>query len=119
KEVGAERIIYFNFGTPEHYRRLAERPDVTLSAMFVMECPIVDPDFFRDLHDAQGYFKRIYSWADSEALEPFVTAPVRVEQFCWPQNRNEVHEETWRRSDRKFLTMMNSNKLPRLYHQEL
>src|SRR5439155_10433950 len=119
KQPGTDRIIYLNFGMPADYRRLARRHDVMLSALFIMECPIADPDFFRGLHDAQRYFKRIYSWTDSESLQPFVSGPIRLEPFRWPQNFDRVHEEIWSREDRQFLVMINSNKRPRLRYEEL
>jgi hypothetical protein len=44
---------------------------------------------------------------------------VDVAHFCWPQSFDAVHDEIWSRRDRKFLLMMNANKLPRLYVDEL
>ncbi len=121
------RHIVISFGTPDRfvadsvrrYRELARRSDVTLSAFFAMECPVVEPTMFEALPALQTCFKRILSWSDTEALLPFTHTPVRVEHYCWPQSFGAVHEHLWAQGDRKFLIMMNANKLPRLYVQEL
>ncbi len=114
------RNVYISMGILSNYQRLAqERPDTLLSAYFAMECPIVEPRMYRALGDAQRYFKRIYSWSDSASLERFVGEPLRCESFCWTQSFDDVHEDIWRNTDRKFMVMINANKLPRLYWQEL
>lgn len=114
-----KRIVYISFGMLKNYPRLARRPDVSLSACFAMECPIVDPSIYRGLNRAQHHFKRILTWSDSASLERFVGGPLRCETFKWPQSFDDVHEELWRQTDRRFLIMINSNKLPRLFWCEL
>lgn len=112
--------VYISFGILSNYRRLAnERSDTILSAYFAMECPIVEPRMYKALRDAQKYFKRIFSWSDGASLENFVGAPLRCEPFRWMQSFDDVHEDIWNNTDRKFLVMINANKLPRLYWQEL
>src|SRR5262245_2327054 len=121
------RNVVISFGTPdrlvEHsvrkYAALASRPDVLLSAFFAMECPIVEPRMFASLPRLQRHFRRILSWSDSAALLPFTKVPVVVEHFCWPQSFSAVHADLWSRQRTGFLVMMNSNKLPRLYVDEL
>lgn len=113
------RHIYTSIGMLGNYERLAKRPDVTLSAFFALECPIVDPALYRGLGRAQHVFKRIYSWSDSPSLERFVGGPLRCLPFLWPQAFSDVHEAIWRRTDRKFLVMINGNKRPRVSFQEL
>jgi hypothetical protein len=78
-----------------------------------MECPTVDPLMYRELNAAQHFFKRIYSWSDSASLEPFVGGPLRCLALKWPQSFNAVHERIWANTDRGFLVMLNSNRLPR------
>lgn len=121
------RNVLISFGTPDRlvshtvarYRRLAERPDVTLSAFFAMECPVVEPTMFAALPELQSIFRRILSWSDTDALLPFTKRPVQVQHYCWPQSFSAVHEHLWANRDRKFLIMMNANKLPRAYVNEL
>jgi alpha(1,3/1,4) fucosyltransferase len=121
------RSVVVSYGTPdrfpEHsvrkYRALAARPDVVLSAFFAMECPIVEPRMFEALPALQRLFRRIMSWSDSASLRQFTHTPVSVEHFCWPQSFDAVHEHLWSAKERKFLVMMNANKLPRLYVDEL
>ena len=121
------RHLLISFGVPDRmasrsvrkYIALSQRPDVTLSAFFAMECPIVEPTLFESLPLQQRHFKRTFSWSDAEALLPFTRTRVEVSHFCWPQSFGAVHEEIWSQRDRKFLLMMNANKLPRLYVDEL
>jgi hypothetical protein len=121
------RNVVISFGIPDRmaaqsvrkYIALARRPDIVLSAFFAMECPIVEPTMFESLPILQKHFKRIMSWSDSHALLQFTHSPVNVQHFCWPQSFDAVHEQIWSQRDRKFLLMMNANKLPRLYVDEL
>jgi alpha(1,3/1,4) fucosyltransferase len=118
-ESNGTRNIYVSMGTLNNYQKLARRSDVVLSALFAMECPIVEPSMYRALRQAQHSVKRIFSWSDSDSLKRFVGAPLRCTSFCWPQSFNDVHEPLWNQQDRKFLVMINANKLPRIYWQEL
>ncbi len=118
-EENGARNVYVSMGILSNYRKLATRQDTVLSAYFAMECPIVEPSMYRALRRAQRYFKRIFTWSDSSSLERFVGEPLRCESFCWPQSFGNVHEAIWGQSERKFLVMINANKLPRLYWQEL
>lgn len=120
KEKNGSMNIYISMGILSNYKKIAEeRNDVILSAYFAMECPIVEPKMYRKLRDAQHYFKRIYTWSDSKTLEKFIGEDIKCESFCWMQSFEDVHEEIWQNTDRKFLVMINANKLPRLYCQEL
>jgi len=107
------RNIYLSFGRLSNYRELANRPDTVLSAFFAMECPTVDPHMYRDLHRAQDSFKRILSWSDSPSLQPFAGGALRCLPLHWPQSFESVHETIWNRTDRRFLVMINGNKIPR------
>ena len=121
------RKIVISYGTPgrlpsdsvRDLRELATRSDVTLSAFFTMECPIVEPGVYEALPEIQRLFRRVLSWSDSASLLQFTHQPVRFEHYCWPQSFDRVHEHLWSDRDRKFLLMMNANKLPRLYVDEL
>lgn len=101
------------------YRALAARDDVTLSAYMALECPAVEPEIYRRLPRLRGVFRRVLNWGDADALLPYTGTPVAVDRFQWPQSFDRVHEEPWRNRERGFLVMINSNKLPRLYHNEL
>jgi hypothetical protein len=112
--------IYVSMGRLQNYQKVAKRSDTILSAFFAMECPIVEPSLYRALNKAQHYFKRIFSWTDSQSLARFTgRSSLQLAQFRWPQSFDAVHEQLWRRSDRDFLVMINSNKLPALHWQEL
>ena len=121
------RNVVISFGVPDRmaahsvqkYIALSRRPDVILSAFFAMECPIVEPTLYVALPVLQKHFKRIMSWSDSEALLRFTGSRVEFGHFCWPQSFDAIHEQIWSQRDRKFLLMMNANKLPRLSIDEL
>jgi hypothetical protein len=115
-----ERVnVYVSMGITRNYRVLARQPDVTLSAYFALECPIVEPRPYRDLPVMARYFRRIFSYSDTESLKPFTGSPIHVHRFWIPQALDGIREDIWRRQDRGFLTIINRNKLPALYTQEL
>jgi len=111
--------LYISLGNTENASRLFGRSDVVLSAFFAMECPIVEPRLYRALPQLARQFKRIFSWSDSDALRRFTRADLQLHHFRWPQSFDDVHEDPWRRADRKFMVMINANKLPRVYWREL
>lgn len=113
------RNVYVSMGYLKNYEKIVKRSDTVASAFFALECPIVEPSLYRALNRVQRDFKRIYSWSDSASLEPFVGSRLRLESMCWPQSFDRVHEAVWDQPRHKFMVMINSNKLPRLYVQEL
>ena len=127
EQPDGRRHIIISFGTHARltahsvrkYRALARRKDVVLSAFFAMECPVVEPTLYEALPELRRYFRRIMSWSDSDSLLPFTRERVEVGHFCWPQSFDSVHAQLWSQRNRKFLLMMNANKLPRLYVNEL
>ncbi|MEP6900831.1 MAG: glycosyltransferase family 10 [Actinomycetota bacterium] len=119
EKANGVKNIYVSMGMLHRYQELAQRNDVVLSAYFAMECPIVDPALFRALPEAGQYFKRLMTWSDGESLAPFVGSVLPFHSFRWAQSFDRVHENAWNRTDRKFMVMINANKLPALYRNEL
>lgn len=115
----SERNLYVSLGTRHRYGKLVGRDDVALSAFIVMDCPAVEPRLYTCLSDAAKAFKRIYSFSTAEALRPFLRGPVELLPFHIPQSWDVVHDDVWANDARRFLTMVNSNKLPRDYTNEL
>jgi hypothetical protein len=115
----AARNLYLSFGPRRRLRRLVQRFGLVRSGFFALECPIVDPQLYRDLSSVGRSFETVYSFSTEESLRPYLSAPVRLEQFQLPNPYDRVDEEQWRRRDRKFLAMINANKLPRLCEGEL
>lgn len=118
-KVGDVQNVYVTGGILKDYRELAQRPDTILSACLAIESPIIVPSFYKELNSAQHYFKRVYSCCDGRSLERFVGGSLACEPFRWPIAFEGVDETHWRRSERKFLVMINVNKLPRIKWQEL
>jgi hypothetical protein len=118
-EIRSSRYIYFSVGLLNHYKTIAQQPGVIASAFFEFESPVVAPDQYAEIPSLQRYFKRIFTFTDAEALAPFLRSTLQSELFHLPYPHDAVHEELWRRGDRKFLVMMNHNKLPAVYWREL
>jgi hypothetical protein len=114
-----QRKVYFSTGVLENYRRMSRRDDVVVSAFVAMECPIVEPKPYRQFPILHRHFRHILTWSDSESLLHFTRELVPCERFQWPQSFDRVHDDVWARRDRGFLVMINANKLPRVYWQEL
>ncbi len=111
--------LYISLGLFPDFKKLTHRPDVIPSAYFVFECPVVEPSIYREIAQVQDNFRRIFTWSDSASLLHFTKRPLRCQHFYWPQSFDRVHEQIWSRQERKFLVMINSNKLPRVYWHEL
>ena len=114
-----EHNVYMSFGIQENCRKIARMPEVVSSALFVFEGPIVQPSLYRNLEWAKDYFKRVYSFSDEEALAPFLRGPVELRHFALPSPVETIDEEAWARTDRGFLVMINGNRLPRVFVDEL
>jgi alpha(1,3/1,4) fucosyltransferase len=117
--AGDATNVYVSLGGLERFERLRARPDVVLSGFFALECPIVEPSLYRALPRVARAFRRVFSWSDSASLQRFTGSALTLTPCRWPQSFDDVHEAIWAGTDRKFLTMINANKLPRIYWQEL
>lgn len=109
--------LYMSLGIRRSYAKLAE--SVTLSAFFVPECPVADPRLYEDLSEVSGYFKRMYSFSTDEAVRPFLREPISFRPFRYPYPFNDVDQAAWSIRDRRFLVIINANKVPRLHAREL
>jgi alpha(1,3/1,4) fucosyltransferase len=116
---GTDQYLYVSIGNYTNHERLASRPDITMSAYFVMEPPVVEPLIYEDLRVVKRRFKRIYSCVDASAMTEFVGEPVPAIPLRWPIDYKGVDEPMWSRRDRGFLIMINMNKLPRFTKYEL
>jgi len=119
EEIRGTKNVYVSMGITDNYRILAQRRGVILSAFFALECPIVEPTLYKELANVQRYFKRIFSFSDGESLKYFLRCPLQCQQFHIPQSFDSVHEGIWSQENRKFLVMINANKRPKVYWQEL
>jgi hypothetical protein len=115
----SKKNIHISFGMWDRYRKLAKERDVILSAFFAFEGPIIQPGMYRKLASVQNYVKRIYSFSDSESLKPFLRRPLALRPFRIPQSFSRVREELWSRPYRGFLVMINANRLPCVFVNEL
>jgi hypothetical protein len=118
-EVGGKLNIVMSFGLRGRYRALGRRDDVILSAFFAFESPVVDPNLYRAFPDIARHFKRLYSFSDADSLAPVVGRQVELQHFEIPYPIEAIREDLFSRVDRKFLVVINHNKTPALYWNEL
>ena len=118
-DVRGARNVFISFGLRKRCRAVAGRPDVILSAFFAFESPVVEPTLYSSLSRTQRYFKRVFTFTDSDSLQPFLRAPIRSEEFRIPSRVESAHEDLWHNRDRQFLVMINHNKLPAIKWNEL
>lgn len=118
-EKGAKVNVYFSFGMMDKYRELARRDDVILSGFFTFDAPIIQPGVFRALPRLSRWFKRLYCYTTPEALARFGCRDLTFHKLHIPYTGGAVIEDWWRRSDRKFLTLLNYNRLSRHKWNEL
>jgi hypothetical protein len=111
--------IFVSFGMRERYRPAANLPNVILSAFFAFESPTVEPALYKALKGIQKHFRRVFTFSDAQSLKPFLRAPLKSELFCLPTPLDSVREDLWTRQDRKFLVMINNNRLPAIKFNEL
>jgi hypothetical protein len=111
--------LLVSLGRAEAARTWRDDPRLVRSAFFAMECPIVEPTLYRALPEMADLFARVYCWTDGDSLLPFTRTPVPSDRFFWPQSVDAVDLPVWSRTERKFLAMINANKLPRLPDREL
>jgi hypothetical protein len=104
------RNLYVSTGITKRFRRLARRGDVIMSAFFALEAPIVAPNMFATLHEADRHFRRMFAVNDGGSMRPFLRAPVRFEAVRYPYPFESVDEQAWSRRGRSFLVMINGNK---------
>jgi hypothetical protein len=118
-DVVARRNIVMSFGLRNRYRALRGRDDVVLSAFFAFESPVVDPKLYRAFPDIARHFKRLYSFSDADSLVPLVGERVELRHFEIPYPIERIREDLFIRDDRKFLVVINHNKMPALFWNEL
>ena len=119
-EVHARRYVFVSFGQAHRCLQVAHRSDFVLSAFFAMESPIVEPrQYYTRLHSLQTYFKRIFTFADIAAFAPFLRNPVRSHVFHLPYMYESVNANLWTQRERKFLVMINHNKVSAIRWNEL
>lgn len=111
--------VYFSLGRIAGYQRLSARPDVILSAFFTFEAPIVQPSTYRELRKLSRFFKRVYSYTTGDAVARFGCAGLQFKKFHIPYPASGIVEPLWRNNDRKFLTLLNYNRLCRNTWNEL
>lgn len=116
---GSDRHLYLSIGNHENHEALSRRADVALGAFLVTEAPVVEPAIYEGLPAASRRFRRIYSCIDGAEASEFAGAPVETLPLRWPIDFRGVDPELWSRGDRRFLVMINMNKLPRLTRYEL
>ena len=117
---GEDRHLYLSIGNHERHAELAKRPDLAMGAFFVTEAPVVEPSIYEGLPAASRHFRRIYSCiSDPGEVAEFAGERIQCLPLRWPIDFRGVDEALWSRKDRRFVVMINMNKLPRVDRYEL
>ncbi len=116
--------VYFSLGISTNYEQLARQDDVILSAFFTLEAATVQRSTFRRLHSISRHFRRVYCYSPADALERFGCKGLQFQRFLIPYCSNRVFDDLWKKTDRKFLVLLNYNRLGRdpwhdLYRERL
>ena len=111
--------IYVSYGVHDGYQRLIERDDVLLTAFYLFEVVVVDPEMYRATPQIAQHFRTIYSWTTEDQLRPFVPDVPPLEPFRIPMPFDAVIEPHWSRTDRRGIIIVNSNKRAVLSDGEL
>jgi alpha(1,3/1,4) fucosyltransferase len=116
----AVRHLYLSIGNHARHEQMARRPDLVLGAFFVTEAPVVEPSIYAGLPAASRRFRRIYSCiSDESEVAEFAGERVKCLPLRWPIDFRGVDRPLWERSDRRFVVMINMNKLPKVDRYEL
>lgn len=105
--------IYFSLGILKNWKRLSDQPDVTLSGLFTFEAPIVQPSVYRALPKLSRHFRRIYSYTTGPALARYGCRDLQFRKLHIPYPASGVVEPLWSKPKRKFLNLLNYNRLCR------
>jgi hypothetical protein len=111
--------VYFSLGITDNYRRLAQDEDVVLSAYFTMDAPIVMPSHFKGLRTVSRHFNRIYCYSTPEALARYGCEGLTFSKLHIPYCYDRVLDGMWANEDRKFMCLLNYNRLCRRTWREL
>jgi alpha(1,3/1,4) fucosyltransferase len=111
--------IYVSYGVHDGFQRLLKRDDVLLTAFYLFEVVVVDPEMYRATPQLAPHFRRMYSWTTSDHLRPYVPNVPHLERFRIPMPFDHVLEPHWSRTERQGITIVNSNKRAVLSNGEL
>jgi len=111
--------VYVSYGIHDRYRALADRDDVLLTAFYLFEVIVVDPQMYYATPDLAQYFRAVYCWTTADRLRPFVPNVPPLRPFRIPMPFNTVIEPHWSRTDRRGIIIVNSNKRAALSDGEL
>ncbi len=110
---------YVSFGVHDGYQALVGRDDVLLTAFYLFEVIVVDPEMYRATPEIGRHFRRVYSWTRADQLRPFVPDIPALAPFRIPMPFDTVLEPQWSRTDRRGIILVNSNKRALLSEGEL
>jgi glycosyltransferase involved in cell wall biosynthesis len=111
--------VYVSFGVHDRYGALTRRDDVLLTAFYLFEVVVVDPEMYRATPELGRHFRTVYSWTTADRLRPFVPNVPAVKPFRIPMPFDRVIEPHWSRTDRRGIIIVNSNKRAALADGEL
>jgi len=118
-EKSGRMNIYISIGMMENYKILLRRKNIVLSSFFIFEPPVVAPKLYKRIKDLSKYFRKVFVHTTGRDLEEYINGVKNIAKFYWPQIEDNVIEDLWKNKERKFLTLINSNKKPNIKANEL
>ena len=116
----AKRNLYYSFGPLKQPEELQKIPGVELKRAFIFEPPVVYPQLYRSLRSFARYFERIHLFNTHEdGYRVDASTGRKLQAFRCPQPFDGVLEDLWSNRDRRYMTLINSNKSPASHHREL
>lgn len=113
RQFGAQYNIYCSFGMLANYISLAKRKDVILDSFYIMESLTAGQQLYYSLDSLTKYFNRVYIYnTEGIGYERYFKHQHNLHKLFYFQAENGVIEHLWNNTNRKFLTMINSNKMP-------
>ena len=104
-------LVFVSFNHREDIENIHKSEKFQRKILFQFEPPVVHPNVYDNIEQISKIYDKLY-------FTSIVKCP-KCNFFIIPRPFNNVIEDYWNNSKRKFLTMINANKKPRSKHQEL
>ncbi|MBN2239558.1 MAG: hypothetical protein JW712_07280 [Dehalococcoidales bacterium] len=104
--------LYSSFGQLSNFKKISLRDDVYMQSFYIFEPPNVAPQQYSEIGNLTNYFDNTYVVnTEGTGYERSFSTEYKLCKLFNPQTRNNVIETLWNNQDRKFVSLINSNKL--------
>lgn len=120
KSSGEETGIYYSFRSHREYKKYIHRSDIYFGSFYIMEPVVVRPDRYRKLPELTKFFQKVYlpnTSGDGYSLKSVNEA--KLNRIYFPQAYDQIQHEYWAASKQKSISIVNANKIPKNFKNEL